>query len=63
MKQLIKSVIITILILGSFLFVYNIDKAYCWDCTPKSCNYDASCDIGCWCYKGQYEIQGVCVTK
>ncbi len=62
-KQLITSAIIAILILGSFLFVYNINKAYCWDCTPKRCYFDLDCGSGCWCNKDDFELDGDCVTE
>lgn len=32
-------------------------------CPPKKCSFDISCGIGCFCYKGQYELYGVCVSE
>lgn len=36
--------------------------AVCWHCPPKHCSFDLDCGIGCFCYKGEYELNGVCVT-
>lgn len=39
-------------------------EAKCANCDPKSCYYDLSCGIGCWCYKANdYDLKGVCVPK
>jgi hypothetical protein len=57
MKKLI--VIIAFMVLAGFY----VSKAYCWNCAPKRCMFDTSCGIGCWCYKGAYDLYGVCVTE
>lgn len=39
--------------------------AVCWHCPPRRCSFDLDCGLGCWCYRGeeQIELQGVCVSK
>lgn len=36
--------------------------AVCWDCRPRKCWNDLECELGCWCYKGDYQLTGVCVS-
>jgi hypothetical protein len=49
-----------IIILSGLLFAAN---AYCWNCPPKRCSFDVECGVGCFCYKGEYQIYGRCVTQ
>ena len=56
MKKLL--LLITVLV-GLGIYAYG----YCWDCPPKKCMFDTECGVGCFCYKGEYELYGVCVTK
>lgn len=59
MKRLIIALgFVTLLFVG-----IEAKEAFCWNCPPRVCYYDLDCGIGCWCYKGRYELTGVCVTK
>lgn len=35
----------------------------CRDCGVMACSFNTDCDPGCRCYKGRYEIDGVCVPR
>ena len=56
-------VVVSILISLIFSGIYHVNKAYCWDCTPKRCYYDLECGSGCWCDKDDFELDGDCVTE
>ena len=57
-KLLIISMLLTFLTVGVY-----VAKGYCWNCPPKRCTFSIECDVGCFCWKGEYEINGVCVTE
>jgi len=60
MKNKIIIAIVMIVTLGTLAVATQVE---CWDCTPSRCNFNLDCDMGCFCYKGRHQIDGVCVTK
>ena len=56
-----KKLLIFLVLLVS-IGIYAV-SGYCWNCPPKACRFDVECGVMCWCYKGEYQIKGVCVSE
>lgn len=64
MKQFVTLIIISVLMIGSFIFVYQTD-VYCGNCENRGQECSLNIDCGaygiCRCYVAENHIYGVCV--